>query len=79
MGANKDLHMVIRAEMSESVYCDIPDHLKDEMKLKSIEADNFKEDYRKDETWKELNKKVVEAVKARAKRQDEIRVEIRNR
>lgn len=78
MGASKELHMTIQATMDEQTYCDIPDHLKDQMKIKSIEAENFKEDYKRCPTWKELNKQVIDAVKARAKRQDEIRVEVRN-
>lgn len=75
MGKSKELFMDIRinADMSEKVYRDIPDELKDEMKIKRIEAVNFKEIYKKNSVWKEYNKQLSEVIKKRSKIEDEIR------
>ena len=63
----------IIAQMNEALYLQIPDHIRDEMKLKSIDEPNFREVYKSDETWQELNKNFIEALKARKQREDEIR------
>ncbi len=67
----------LRAEMSEETYMGIPEHLRDEMKIKSIEAANFKEHYRKDKKWNELHKEMVDAIKARTEREEQIRTDLR--
>ncbi len=76
MGASKDLFMEVRlrAEMSEETFSAIPEHLRDEMKIKSIEAANFKELYNADPVWKCLQDEMVEALKNRQQREAEIRV-----
>ena len=77
MGASKQLFMEVRlrAEMSEETFTQIPEHLRDEMKIKSIEAANFKEIYKKDDIWKCLQDEMVDAFKKRQKREAEIRIE----
>ena len=79
MGASKDLFMEVRlrAEMSEETFTQIPEHLRDKMKIKSIEAANFKEVYKKDKTWSLLQKEMIKALEARAQREAQIRVESR--
>jgi len=76
MGASKELFMEVRlrAEMSEETFTQIPEHLRDEMKIKSIEAANFKEVYKKDKIWRDLNKEMVEVLKDKAEREAQIRV-----
>ena len=76
MGASKDLFMEVRlrAEMSEETFTQIPEHLRDEMKIKSIEAANFKEIYKKDEQWRKFNKLVGESIQARADWEAKIRL-----
>ena len=79
MGASKDLFMEVRlrAEMSEETFSAIPEHLRDEMKIKSIEAANFKEVYRKDEQWRKFNTLVGDAMEARSEWEARIRIENR--
>ena len=79
MGASKQLFMDVRivAEMQEDIYTQIPEHLRDEMKVKTIDIPDAKELYRKDETWKEANKKVRESLDARA--EIEARIRIKNK
>jgi uncharacterized Fe-S center protein len=79
MGASKDLFMEVRlrAEMSEETFSAIPEHLRDEMKIKSIEAVNFKEVYRKDEQWRKFNTLVGDAMEARSEWEARIRIENR--
>ena len=67
----------IRAEMDEHIYSQIPEHLRDEMKIKSIEAVNFKEVYRKDEQWRKFNTLVGDAMEARSEWEAKIRIENR--
>ena len=79
MGASKQLFMDVRiiAEMQEDIYTQIPEHLRDEMKVKTIDIPDAKELYRKDETWKDANKKVRESLDARA--EIEARIRIKNK
>ena len=79
MGRTKDdfMDVRIRAEMDENVYSQIPEHLRDEMKIKSIEAANFKEVYRKDEQWRKFNTLVGDAMEARSEWEARIRIENR--
>ena len=79
MSASKDLFMDVRlrAEMSEETFSAIPEHLRDEMKIKSIEAVNFKEVYRKDEQWRKFNTLVGDAMQARSEWEAKIRIENR--
>lgn len=79
MGASKGLFMDvrIRCEMSEDVFSEIPEHLRDEMKIKSIEAANFKEAYKKCEQWRKFNILVGDAMEARSEWEAKIRIENR--
>tara|TARA_R110000823_G_scaffold269380_1_gene389159 strand:+ start:436 stop:675 length:240 start_codon:yes stop_codon:yes gene_type:complete len=79
MGRTKDdfMNVRIRAEMDEHIYSQIPEILKDEMKIKSIEAANFKEVYRKDEQWRKFNTLVGDAMEARSEWEAKIRIENR--
>ena len=63
----------IIAQMTEAMYLQIPDHIRDEMKLKSISEPNWREVYKEDEQWNELHKEMVKALKAQKQREDEIR------
>lgn len=63
----------IIAQMSEELYLQIPSELRQSMKLKSIDEPNWKEVYKTDKEWNELNAIFVEALKARINREDEIR------
>ena len=76
MAASKDLFMEVRlrAEMSEETFSAIPEHLRDEMKIKSIEAANYKDIYKKDEQWVSANKELGEAIKNRAEHEARIRI-----
>ena len=76
---SKDLFMDVRiqAEMSDDVYNQIPAHLRDSFKVKSIEADNFKDVYREDRKWKELHLTFIKALQDRQQREAEIRVELK--
>ena len=67
----------IVAEMQEDIYTQIPEQLRDEMKVKTIDIPDAKELYRKDETWKDANKKVRESLDARA--EIEARIRIKNK
>ncbi len=60
----------ILAQMTEFVYLQIPEELRNQMKLKSITESQWYEYYREDEKWKELQK-------AKRQRETEIRVENR--
>jgi len=79
MGASKTdfMEVRLRAEMSEATFMEIPEHLRDDMKIKSIEASNFKELYKKDDHWKKYNGLISEAMQARSEREAQIRVENR--
>lgn len=63
----------IIAQISEEIFHQIPSELRQSMKLKSIDEPNWKEIYKKDKEWKQLNAIFVEALKARKYREDEIR------
>lgn len=67
----------ILAQMNEAIYLCIPEHLRDEMKLKRISEPNWREVYQQDEQWQELHKEMIEALKAQKQREDEIRAEKR--
>ena len=69
----------IIAQMSEELYLQIPSELRNSMKLKSIDEPNWKDVYKADKKWKELNTIFVEALKVRRNREDEIRANFKNR
>lgn len=63
----------IIAQMDETLFLQIPQHLRDEMTFKSIDQPNWKDVYKQDAKWQELHKEFIEALKARKYREDEIR------
>ena len=63
----------IIAEMDERLYLDIPSHLREQMKVKRIDQPNFRPIYEKDKEWSERHKSVIESLKSRSMREDEIR------
>ena len=63
----------ILAQMTEAMYLQIPAHIRDEMKLKSIDQPNWREVYEADKEWQDLHKVFIEALKAQKQREDEIR------
>ena len=75
MSRVSDWSIQLRAEMDAEIYQQIPEHLRDMIKTKSIDYFHMKDVYRKDEKWKQLNADVIEAVKLRAEREAEIRAE----
>ena len=76
MGASKETFMEVRlqAEMSEDVYRDIPEALRDTMTIKRIDMPNYSELYKKDEIWQELNDRFVKALVDKKDREMEIRI-----
>jgi hypothetical protein len=75
MSRVSDWSIQLRAEMDAEIYQQIPEHLRDQIKTKAIDYAHMKDEYRKDERWKQLNDGVIEAVKLRAEREAEIRAE----
>jgi hypothetical protein len=69
----------IRAEMDERVYSEIPEHLRDEMKIKSIEAANFKDLYKADKHWVAANIDVSDCMKKRSEHEARIKTELINK
>jgi len=63
----------IHVEMNEFTFMQIPPQLRQEMEMKRIDQPNWKDVYKADETWQELNKTFIESLKARKQREDEIR------
>lgn len=63
----------IIAEMKDEVFLEIPSHLREQMKIKRIDQPNFRQVYEQDAAWKEKHKVVIEALKERSEREDEIR------
>jgi len=63
----------IIAEMKDEVFLEIPSHLREQMKIKRIDQPNFRPVYEQDAEWKEKHKGVIEALKERSEREDEIR------
>jgi hypothetical protein len=77
MGRMKDefMDVRIRAEMDERVYLQIPEHLRDEMELKSVKADNLKDLYKSDKHWVASNIDVSDCMKRRGEHEARIRIE----
>ena len=86
MGASKDTFMSIRvqAETSDELWESLPNEYKDRFKVKRIEVETIqgqeaKEVYKKCSTWVKLHEQMIEAVKAQKEREEEIRIELRNK
>jgi hypothetical protein len=86
MSASKDTFMSIRvqAETSDELWESLPNEYKDRFKVKRIEVETIqgqeaKEVYKKCSTWVKLHEQMIEAVKAQKEREEEIRIELRNK
>jgi hypothetical protein len=86
MSASKDTFMSIRvqAETSDELWESLPNEYKDKFKVKRIEVETIqgqdaKDVYKKCPTWVRLHEQMIEAVKAQKEREEEIRIELRNK
>ena len=86
MSASKDTFMSIRvqAETTDELWESLPNEYKDRFKVKRIEVETIqgqeaKEVYKKCSTWVKLHEQMIEAVKAQKEREEEIRIELRNK
>ena len=86
MGASKDTFMSIRvqAETTDELWESLPNEYKDRFKVKRIEVETIqgqeaKDVYKKCPTWVKLHEQMIEAVKAQKEREEEIRIELRNK
>lgn len=79
MGATKSwaMEIIIKAEMSEQTFNRIDQEVRDEMKIKAIEAANFKDEYKKNHEWKVCTGVISQALKDRSKIEDEIRLNLK--
>lgn len=67
------MDILIKAEITEEVFNKIPNDIKDQIKIRLIEAVDYKELYKQSKEWKEANKELSEAIQKRDAIQDEIR------
>ena len=86
MSASKDTFMSIRvqAETTDELWESLPNEYKDRFKVKRIEVETIqgqeaKEVYKKCPVWRRLHEQMIEAVKAQKEREEEIRIELRNK
>uniref|UniRef100_UPI0040479457 hypothetical protein n=1 Tax=Yoonia sp. TaxID=2212373 RepID=UPI0040479457 len=86
MSASKDTFMSVRlqAEIDEDIWSTLPEEYRDKFKVKRIEVETIqgqeaKEVYKKCPTWVKLHEQMIEAVKAQKEREEEIRIELRNK
>lgn len=79
MGRVKEwaMEIIIKAEMSEETFSRIDQDVRGEMKIKSIEAANFKDEYKKNHEWKVFTGVISQALKDRSKIEDEIRLNLK--
>lgn len=71
------MKVLIKAEITEEVFNQIPNEIKDQIKIRLIEATDYKELYKQSKEWKDANKMLSEAIKHRDSIQDEIRANIK--
>ena len=74
----------VQAETSDELWESLPNEYKDRFKVKRIEVETIqgqeaKEVYKKCSTWVKLHDEMIEAVKAQKEREEEIRIELRNK
>ena len=67
------MEILIKAEITEEIFNKIPNELKDQIKIRLIEAVDYKELYKQSKEWKQANKELSEAIQKRDAIQDEIR------
>jgi len=63
----------IKAEMNESIFKEIPAHLRDDIKIKYIDIPDCKEMYQKSKLWCLVNESFVKSLKAKLHLEDELR------
>jgi len=73
MGRTKDLQIEIQATMSAETYEGIAEHLRDQMKIKKIDAVNWRDEYKKSDKWKRLHAEFIAALQERQDCEAEIR------
>ena len=85
MGIIKQDFMNVRlsAEIDEQEWNEIPNEYRDMFSVKRIEVVEIggkpaKETYKQCPTWKRLNDEMIEALKKRQEREEQIRVDLRN-
>ena len=85
MGIVKQDFMNVRlsAEIDEQEWNEIPNEYRDMFSVKRIEVIEIggkpaKETYKQCDTWKRLNDEMIEALKKRQEREEQIRVDLRN-
>jgi hypothetical protein len=85
MGIVKQDFMNVRlsAEIDEQEWNEIPNEYRDMFSVKRIEVVEIggkpaKETYKQCPTWKRLNDEMIEALKKRQEREEQIRVDLRN-
>jgi len=66
------MKVLIRAEITEEVFNKIPNEIKDQIKIRLIEATDYKELYKQSKEWKDANKMLSEAIRHRDSIQDQI-------
>jgi len=71
------MKVLIRAEITEEVFNKIPNEIKDQIKIRLIEATDYKELYKQSKEWKDANKMLSEAIRHRDSIQDQIRANIK--
>lgn len=71
------MKVLIKAEITEEVFNQIPNEIKDQIKIRLIEATDYKELYKQSKEWKDANKMLSEAIKHRDSIQDQIRANIK--
>jgi len=71
------MKVLIRAEITEEVFNKIPNEIKDQIKIRLIEATDYKELYKQSKEWKDSNKMLSEAIRHRDSIQDQIRANIK--
>ncbi len=72
------MKVLIRAEITEEVFNKIPNEIKDQIKIRLIEATDYKELYKQSKEWKDANKMLSEAIRHRDSIQDQIRANIKS-
>ena len=70
------MKILIKAEITEEVFNKIPNDIKDQIKIRLIEATDYKELYKQSKEWKEANRMLSEVIKRRDSIQDDIRSSI---
>lgn len=86
MGVSKDTFMSLRlqAEIDEDIWSTIPEEYRERFIVKRIEVETIqgqdaKEVYKRDDIWNCHHNYMVEAMKAQKEREEQIRIDLRNK